>query len=282
MNNFSDTIADVDLESLGLSNQSTTGQGNGDQSFWSSNEGKSFKESLGLKPKEQDQHQAQSGISNEDFQAFLQFQKAKQNKDIKGALSLAGIDPADALTLIPSLTADDNVSALTREIEQLKAKLNESSSWVQEQQKTQEQQQQQAKVKSAQERVYGLLEREEFGLINSYNMRDTVWNAGREFAQKHSRPPNQREWLELAVSVENSLRDQARSIREATIPLDKLDLEGILGGSNKPQQPSGEQSTNKPILNNNYTGHTSARDDSDMSREARIARALEAARKVRG
>ena len=285
MNGFSDNIENVDLESLGLSSQSTSGQGNRGQSdFWSSDEGRGFKESLGIKPRQQQDANANSEISNDDFQAFLAFQKARNGKDVKSVLELAGIAPSDALAMIPSLSADDNVNALNREIEQLKAQLNESSSWVKEQKQTQEQQAKQAKVEGAQKRVYGLLERDEFKLVNGYNMQETVWNAGREFAQRHNRPPNQKEWLELAVSVENSLREQARSIREAQIPLDKLDLEGILGGSNQPhqQQSSNQSLNNKPTLNNNYTQQTSTRDDSDNSREARIARALEAARRIRG
>lgn len=280
----------VDFDGFGLNsdNEGRQGEdgGNGIGDFWNDDRTKGLRDNLGLKNKPQNNDS--EGISQSEFEQFMQFKEAVKAKNPRALFKLAGMDGAEALTALPGVMQDDQVATLSQSLEQLKAENAQMREWVETQKKQSTEQEKSAKTEQAKARVKELFARDEFALINEYEQFDSVWEAGREFAQKHKRPPSKTDWMNLAVLVENSLRDQARSIREKQIPVEKLDLQSILGGNSDakpPINPTSDANTGyRPTLNNGGSPQVrpAQNDDGILDRDQRRARALEAARRYRG
>ena len=264
----------VGLEDLGLGDSISDSHGNkgsGATDFWGDDKS-DLRKSLGLN---NEPEPTETSITQDEYDEYLKFKKAKESGDLKTLLELGqGAKGSQK---------DDNAQSLHSEIESLKQQLAEVGQWKTDKQKAEEQQKQQEKISGVQAKVKELVNSEQFSLVDKYGHFDTVWMAGKNFAKEMQRAPTKNEWLKIAVDVENSLRKEAKGIRELDIPLEELDLSGVLGvnsDTNAPQKPASNahQGINRPTIRNGDTAQTApkAAGDVDMSVEARRERAARA------
>lgn len=270
----------VSLEDFGLGDSIGTPCGNkkekGIADFWSGNKSA---DSVSTESESED------SITQEEFQEYLAFKKAKEGRDFRALLELGQIDPSDAYAQLPALSRDDSVQSLHSEVERLKQQLAEVGQWKSEKQKAEEYQQQRQQYTAKQSQVKELLDSDKFQLIDKYDHFQTVWDAGKRYAEQTGKSPTKRQWQEMARDVENSLRREVRQLREADIPLDELDLESVFGApsdnQNAPQKPASnayQGLNNRPTIRNSDASQTAPKSSSnvDMSVEARRERAMKA------
>lgn len=220
---------------------------------------------------------------------YVAFKRMKESKDVRGALQLLGIPATDALANLPSLAADDHVASLQNELKDLKTKLQTNAEWIKSQQERSEESERQQKISEGKAKLASMVNRQEFMLMNKLGMQDTLWDACSQFVKDNKRGPSEKEVLSMAISIENSLRNQAKDVRSWEIPGDALDPELFFqsgtsnkqpdnaGLGNRPQQT--QQTQQRPTITN--TANSSASPDTGTSWEDRRRRAIEAARRLR-
>jgi hypothetical protein len=156
---------------------------------------------------------------------YTAFRRMKESKDFRGALQLLGIPASEAMANLPSLAADDHVASLQNELKELKTKLQSNAEWIKSQEERSEETARQQKISEGKSKLAEMVNRPEFMLMNKLGMQETLWDACSQFVKDNKRGPSEKEVLSMAISIENSLRNQAKDVRSWEIPGDALDPE---------------------------------------------------------
>lgn len=228
-----------------------------------------------------------------EFQEYLRWKAAKEGKDPRSVLELAGMQPRDALDAMLFGTSQPKEEPKVDPIEQIRSDLNELKSSIQEER--QQRQSVQEKIEESRAKASfadKVRAMEDLELVKRWGSEaiDTAWNlfvSDCEAALKAKQNGQQVSVPTLrsaAIKVENYLRRQANAVGDVFGAARRLDE--LVDAPDVPRVAADAGTEPKPAIGptlTNATGHSGAGGDrSDLSPAALRKRALEAAAKLRG
>lgn len=266
--------------------------------FWSQQKGylDTVQRRLGIQA---NQPQSQSVSADPDFEEFKKWKAAKEKKDPRGILEMAGMTPGEVLNASlfggPAPAEEpkpDPVTQISAQLQELRSAFDADRT----QRQTAEESQRELQAKDA---FIGQLKSQvDLKALNNWGQEayDVAWGqfvtetdiALKQRAEGNNAPlPSLRQ---VAIQVENYLRAQAKRLQgvfgngtEATLEPLNIDVpsqapsQGAMGSAQQTNTPNAPS----PTLTNNVGAQTGTRPEGRSPEELR-ARALEAAKRLRG